>query len=151
MEQEKYIQQLSRQRDRNKLYYEYTYKWLDLLQGGASLLPFFTAHYHEEVAIYGIADFGRMLQKELERTSQVKIAYFMDRNAKNCRMIGDIPVYLPEEIPNAPEVDMIVVTAIIAFRTISKALLEIRPEIPVVSLQKIIDVRADEEWIKTLS
>lgn len=151
MEQAKKIQQLTYQRDRSKRYYDSTYKWLYLLECGKDLIPFFQAHRCEKVAIYGIAELGKMLYRELERTGKVQVVYFMDRNAKSCQTIGDIPVYLPEELPGAPEVDMIVVTAIQAFQTVSKVLLEIRPELPVVSLQKIIDVRSDEEWIKTLS
>lgn len=151
MEQAKKVQQLTYQRDRSKRYYDCTYKWLYLLEGGKDLTPFFQAHRCKKVAIYGIAELGKMLYRELERTDKVQVVYFMDKSAKSCQMMGDIPVYLPEEFSCAPEVDMIVVTAIVAFKTVNKALLEIRPELPVVSLQKIIDVRSDEEWIKALS
>lgn len=146
MENSQEILQLTKQRNRWQIYYDNAYKWLNLLQEGTDLYPYFTSHQCRKIAIYGIADFGKMLQKELNRNGEIKVEYFMDRNAVNCRKVGDIPVYSPDEILIAPEVDMMVVTAIAAYETVSKMLLEKKPEMPVVSLKSIIETRTVEVW-----
>ncbi|MCI8672213.1 MAG: hypothetical protein HFI89_01785 [Lachnospiraceae bacterium] len=150
MDYEKQIQYLTNQNNRNITYYHTAYNWLYLLESGIDLSSFFEFHQCKKIAIYGIADFGKMLQKEMEQTGNVDIVYFMDRNAEQCRMIGNIPVYLPEELPDLPEVDMMVVTAIAAFPNVNKLLLEIKPELPVVSLNMIIDNCLNDVWFREM-
>lgn len=150
MEYEKQIQYLTNQNNRNKFYYSTAYNWLYLLESSADLSSFFEFHQCKRIAIYGIADFGKLLQKELERVGKVDIVYFMDRNAEKCRMLGDIPVYLPEELPDLPEVDLMVVTAIAAYSNVNKLLLEIKPELPVVSLNMIIDNCLNDVWFREM-
>lgn len=150
MDYKKQIQYLTNQNNRNITYYHTAYNWLYLLESNTDLSSFFEFHRCEKIAIYGIADFGKMLQKELERAGKVDIVYFMDRNAEQCRMIGGIPVYLPKELPDLPEVDLMVVTAIVAFPNVNKLLLEIKPELPVVSLNMIIDNCLDDVWFREM-
>lgn len=121
-------------------------KWLELLELGTALTPYFEARECHRIGIYGMAEFGKLLQKELKRSSGIETVYFMDRNAEKCRKVDNIPVFLPEELLEAPEVDMIVVTAFVAFSSISESLLKMKPEIPVVSLKSILDIRMVEEW-----
>lgn len=144
------IQRLTNQNNRNIFYYHTAYNWLNLLESGADLSAFFELRQCRKIAVYGVADFGKLLQKELDRIGGVQIVYFMDRNAESCRRMGSVPVYLPEELPAAPEVDLMVVTAIAAFSNVNKLLLQIKPELPVVSLNEIIDRCLDEEWIREM-
>lgn len=146
-EKDEKLWKLTRQCDRIRQHFECAYKWLGLLEDGINLIPFFEAHQCERIGIYGVSDLGMMLQKEIGRDGRIEVAYFMDRNAGDNRMVGDIPVYLPEEVMDTPEVDMLVVTAIVAYDSIWKNLLEMRPELPIVSLNMIIDVRVNEVWI----
>lgn len=144
------IQHLTNQNNRNIFYYRTAYNWLNLLESGADLSVFFELRQCRKIAVYGVADFGKLLQKELDRVGNVQVVYFMDRDAENCRWMGDIPVYLPKELPAAPEVDLMVVTAIAAFSNVNKLLLQMKPELPVVSLNGIIDSCLDEEWIREM-
>lgn len=141
------VQQLTKQCARIRQHFECVYQWLDLLESGTNLMPFFEAHQCGRIGIYGISDLGRMLQKEIDRDGRMEVSYFMDRNAGTNRMIGNVPVYLPEEVTDAPDVDMLVVTAIVAYDSIWKNLLEKRPELPIVSLKTIVDVRVNEVWV----
>lgn len=146
-EMDKQIQNITYQRNRYKLFFERTYQWLTLLENGTSLIPYFEKRYCKKIGIYGNAEFGKMLYKELAGHSQIQVEFFMDRNAETNRTIEGIPVFLPEELPDVPEVDMIVVTAVAAADSIVRALLAIRPELPIVSLNTIIDARLNEEWL----
>lgn len=141
------IRQLTQQCDRIRQHFECVYKWLGMLEEGVDLMPFFEEHQCQKIGIYGASDLGMMLQKEINRDGRIKVAYFMDRNARENRMIGNVPVYLPEEVTDTPEVDMLVVTAIVAYDSIWKKLLEMKPELPIVSLNTIVDVRVNEVWI----
>ena len=146
-EMDEQIQSLARQCDRYELFFKCTYKWLTLLENGTTLIPYFEKHRCKKIGIYGSAEFGKMLCKELTAHSQIQVEFFMDRNAENERMIEGIPVFLPKELPNVPDVDMLVVTAIAAADSIVRTLLEVRPELPIVSLNTIIDARINEEWL----
>ena len=134
------------QRDRINAHFSCVFNWLELLEDGADLQPYFKDHKCSNIAIYGVAELGEMLLKEIKRGGVTKAAYFLDRNAARQREKCGIPVYLPEEFKDLPDGDMIVVTAIISFEAIEITLLKIRPEIPVVSINTIIDVRKDEVW-----
>lgn len=140
------MQYLRQQLDRNTQRLNCALQWLELLETKHTLIPYFQARECYKIGIYGMAEFGELLQKELDQSNGIETVYFVDRNADQCRRVGNIPVYLPEELPDAPEVDMIVVTAFVAFSSISRILLKMKPELPVVSLKHILDVRVDEEW-----
>ena len=146
-EMDKQIQSLEKQRNRYKLFFERTYQWLTLLENRTTLISYFEKHHCKKIGIYGSAEFGKMLYKELIEHSQIQVVFFMDRNAEKNRIVEGIPVFLPEELPSVPDVDMLVVTAIAAADSIARTLLEVRPELPIVSLNTIIDVRISEEWL----
>ncbi len=134
------------QRNRLEVHFVCVSQWLELLEDRTNLQPYFKAHKCRKIAIYGAAEIGRMLLKEIEQDNVMKVSYFLDRNAKMQREKWGVPVYLPEEFPGLSEVDMVVVTALLSFKSIESILLRMRPEIPVVSLETIIDVRKDEVW-----
>ncbi len=140
------MQKLIAQRDRYHAQFLCAYHWLVLLEQETSLIPYFEDRQCSTVAVYGAAALGRMLVKELRNKSSISVSYYMDRNAVMRREIDGLWVYLPEELQQAPEVDMMVVTAVTAFDPVSRGLLEIRPEMPVISLETIINARISEEW-----
>lgn len=140
------IKKLIFQRARNHAQFLCAYNWLGLLEQGTNLIPYFEEHGCVNIAIYGAAALGNMLLKELRNSKKVNVKYYIDRTAEVQREKDGIPVYLPEELTDAPDVDMIVVTAIAAFNTINQTPLAVRPELPVVSLETIIHARISEEW-----
>ncbi len=140
------VKKLISQRDRNHAQFLCACNWLGLLEQGTDLVPYFEEHGCGNIAIYGAAALGKMLLRELQNSNKVNVKYYIDQAAEVQREKDGIPVYLPEELADAPDVDMIVVTAIAAFKAINRTLLAIRPELPVVSLEKIINARISEEW-----
>lgn len=134
------------QRDRNREQFWCALQWLELLEDGTDLCSYFREHNSSRIAIYGAAEIGRVLRKEVERDNVLQVLYFLDRNAEKQREKWGVPVYLPEEFAALPDVDMVVVTAIASFESIWSNLMRIRPEIPAVSLKTIIEVRKDEVW-----
>ncbi len=134
------------QRNRNKIQFSTTLQWLELLEDGTNLLPYFREHDCRRIAVYGAAEIGGILLKEIEKDNLMEVSYFLDKNAEKQREKCGKSVYLPEEFAKLPEVDMVVVTAITFFESVFDTLMCIRPEIPVVSLKKILEVRKDEVW-----
>lgn len=134
------------QRDRNRAQFSSALQWLELFEDGTNLIPYFKDHNCRRIAIYGAAEIARLLLKEIENDSITKVSYFLDKSAENQREKWGIPVYLPEEFVSLPDVDMVVVTAIYYFDEIYDNLLKIRQDIPVVSLNTILDVRRNEVW-----
>lgn len=139
-------EKLNFQRKRNRELFLAALRWLELLENGTNLLPYFKEHNCCRIAIYGAAEIGRVLLKEFEKDNLIEVPYFIDKNAEKQREKWGIPVYLPEEFAELPDVDLVVVTAISFFESVSDTLVKIRPEIPVVSLNTIIEVREDEVW-----
>lgn len=136
------------QKERNREQFHCTLQWLDLLEEGANLAPYLQDHQCRRIAIYGAAQMGEMLLKEIRQYGrwEVEPIYFLDRRGEWLREKEGVPVYLPEKFADLPEVDMVIVTAISYFASIRDQLILLRPEIPVVSLNTIIEVRKDEVW-----
>lgn len=146
MEWEKEREKMIYQKNRMNAHFSCVSKWLELLEDGGSLLPYFQERKCHKIMIYGAADIGRLLSKEIRRAGSVRVSGFLDRNADRQREICGVPVYLPEEYIHLDEVDMVVVTAIVAFKAINDNLMQLRPEIPVVSLNTIIEAAGNEVW-----
>ncbi len=134
------------QRDRLRTQFSCVSQWLDLLEDGTNLQPYFKDHKCSRLAVYGAAEIGRLLLKEIQRGDGAEVLYFLDKNAERQREKWGVPVYLPEEFAGLPQVDMVVVTAVSYIESIQNVLLQIRPEVPVVSLERIISTRKEEVW-----
>ena len=142
MEKENQIAQneyLLGQLKRREQQLECTYNWLAVKEAEQKLLPYFERRHCKKIAIYGIAEFGQLLFKELENTEGMEVVGFIDRTANEKRKCCGLSVYSPEESLQMPETDMIVVTAIVAFEKIANNMAKLRPEVPVVSLETIIE------------
>lgn len=139
-------EKLTRQINIRKEQYMCVLKWLELFEDKSSLIQYFKEHGCSRIAIYGAADMGRLLQKEIDNDGQFKVSYFIDKRAGQRRKKMEIPVFFPEEFADAPDADILVVTAISVFDEIFDKLIKIRQDIPIVSLNTIIDVMSDEVW-----
>ena len=90
----------------------------------------FNGYY--SVAIYGMSDAGERLIEESEDT-EIEIKYVVDRNADH--IVMNLPKFKPNE--ELPEVDVMVVTAIIAFQDIQETM-EKKVAFPIVSLEDLV-------------
>lgn len=80
-------------------------KWIEIRQKGYSFKQYFKKENIFSVAIYGIAELGRRLYDELER-SEIEVKYFIDRSSNGLE--GILPFIMLEN--GKIDVDAIVVT-----------------------------------------
>ena len=113
-------------------YYTILNEWMKIRERGRSLAEFFGDRGIRTIAVYGIADMGRHLQKELEGSS-VEITYAIDKNAGNVRAAVDV-YSLEDELPL---VDAVVVTVTYDFDNI-KRMLERQVKCPIISLEEVV-------------
>lgn len=79
--------------------------WLEVKQRGISLCDYFKNNHIHSVAIYGMADLGRLLYDELEQ-GNVQIKYLIDKNPNGMDKILNFTVLNNDRL----DVDAIVVT-----------------------------------------
>lgn len=140
------VEKLTMQRNRNRELFQCTLRWLELHEDGTSLMPYFRLHNCKKIAIYGAGDLGQMLLKELRREEDIKVLYFLDRMAETNRKEWNVPVYFPQEYSALPDVDIVIVTVFSVFEEIQQELIKIRPDIVVISIDKIINITRNEVW-----
>lgn len=115
-----------------KSYYEILNVWLDIKQKGGSLEKYFIDNGYKTIAIYGMGELGSRLYEELRGTS-VDVKYAIDKDAMG--IYADVDVLDLED--DLPSVDVIVVTAIFAYDSISENLAD-KISCPIVSLGDIV-------------
>lgn len=107
-------------------------QWVKVKQAGKELSKYFEDNNYSNIAIYGMGYVGETLVEELKNTN-IRIEYGIDQNAINISM--DLPVVTLED--KLREVDVIVVTAVTYFDTISYALQK-KISCPIISLENIL-------------
>lgn len=107
-------------------------QWVKVKQDKKELTDFFLRNGYKKIAIYGMSYVGETLLEEL-KTSEVKVAYGIDKNARF--VCSDVDVFSPED--KLEEVDAIVVTAIAYFDEIEEKLLE-KVSCPILSFEDIL-------------
>lgn len=131
---------------KNRRLFACAVNWMRLLEDGKDLLPYFRERDCRKIGIYGAGDLAEMLIREMNRKKEVEVRWLLDRRADVFREKLGLPVHFPEEYAALEDVDMVVVTAITSFDAISEMLLQVRWEMPVVSLEEIIRKRIGEEY-----
>ncbi len=112
-------------------------RWMENRNAGKSFVDYFLECGYREIAIYGIGDLGKLLYEEI-CDSNVKVVYFADRNAEGVREMDDIPVVTVMDIPNMPEVDVIVITPVGNYKAISETLAKAAPKVRTLSLRDAV-------------
>lgn len=110
-------------------------QWLYLKQNGKTLIPFFEDNFIESIAIYGMGVLGERFYQEL-KDSEIKIDYAIDRFADLKNKPWLTCYSLNEE--HLPDTDAIVVTPVQDYWAIVE-LLERKTDVPILSLQDIVD------------
>jgi uncharacterized protein YneF (UPF0154 family) len=106
--------------------------WVGLFYNGIRIEQYFEKYNFYKIAIYGMGHLGKHLLNALKE-SQIKVEYIIDKRSDVIE--SNIQVYNPDQ--GLPQVDVIVVTAIIDFGIIAD-MLETKVECPIVSLEEII-------------
>lgn len=113
-------------------YYETLNRWLELKNNGHSLDEFFLKNNYKEIAIYGIGHIGIRLYEELKNSS-IKVLYGIDGGIG--LLNDEIEICSPEG--EFKPVDVIVVTALHAYKDIEQNLLK-KTNIKVISLEEVV-------------
>lgn len=112
-------------------------RWLENRNAGKNFSMYFKTCGYQSIAIYGAGDLGHLLYAELKGTD-IKVSYFVDRNAEGICMIEGVPVVTIEEIKTQQEVDILIITPIGNYNSINQLLINIYPELPTISLKDIV-------------
>lgn len=121
------------EKDKMTVYYQLMNKWMKLREENKSVSDYMERHGFESIAIYGLGDIGKHLEKELENSS-VRVLYAI--NKYNPYLTIDMDVYSPE--CELPPVDAVVVTPIMEYDEICKAL-KGKVACPIISIVDVLN------------
>lgn len=115
--------------EKNQKFYGIVNVWLEKKQQGKSMITFLKKNAYYSVAIYGLGNIGRLLEKELR--SHIEISYGIDRR----EISAEFPIYKPND--DLPETDVVIVTAVCEFEEIEE-MLKKKLNCPIYSIEDII-------------
>lgn len=125
-------------KNRFKSYYNVTNQWLLNKNEEKNVGDYFKDNNYKTIAIYGMGNMGELFYEEVKKTD-VKVAYFIDKNAEELYYgIDDIPVVNIKDIESREKVDAIIVTPIYDFESISEDLVDSSKGAEIVSLEDVI-------------
>lgn len=110
--------ELEKQLQKSNLFYRILTRWVALKIKGRNIAEILEEIRYRSVAVYGYAELGKLLCRELFNTS-VNVIYVLDKKIRETE-IGDLPVYTPAE--GLPEPDAVIVTAVYYFDEITNTL-----------------------------
>ena len=109
-------------------------RWVSLNESGLTVGNYLAGKNKKNIAIYGLGVLGKHLLYELKEAG-INVTYGIDKRGDKLNL--DISFIDWEEKDNFPEVDFLIVTAIVDYEILEKELCEIR-EYPMISLEEII-------------
>lgn len=109
-------------------------RWLQIKNRGGSLAAFFLDNQIDSVAIYGMGEIGKRLYEEL-KGSRVKVAYGIDKNAKNIFIEG-LAVYRLDE--TLPKVNAVIVTPMHFYEIQKEIYRRMGKEVDVVFVEDVV-------------
>lgn len=112
-------------------------RWLENRNAGKTFIDFFHEYGCNTIAIFDAGELGRLLYEEL-KDSDIKIQYFIDKNAEGIDHIDDIPVVMVKSIANMPEVDMVVVSPVYDYGEVLRLFMEINQEIRSIGFKEAV-------------
>lgn len=126
------------QRYRN--YYNVANQWLLNKNEDKSIGNYFKENTeYKTIAIYGMGTMGELFYDELKNSSDVKVAYFIDKNAEDLYYgLDDLPVVGLDDISSQKKVDAVIVTPIYDFDKIEEDLENSGVDVDIISLEDII-------------
>lgn len=114
------IMQTYRQAEKHRIYYELTYEWMNAVITGRSIADWIVKNGYRTVAIYGMSESGQMVYWDLCKCRDLQVRYGLDRRS-NIES-KELKIY---NIDSCPEpVELIIVTAVIAFEGIKSEISE---------------------------
>ncbi|SHI69795.1 NAD-dependent epimerase/dehydratase family protein [Pseudobutyrivibrio xylanivorans] len=127
-------------RTKSKLqeFYDVLIKWIGLKQKKQEIGEFLKHNGFDTVAIYGMKELGKTLYNDLKLCGMT-IPYCIDARVDDvCKDVATT-VITPDEYSDACDVDVVIVTAIHYYEDIFLQLWKKKKDIPILSLEFIID------------
>ena len=112
-------------------------RWMENRNAGKSFVDYFKSYGYKRIGIYGAGDIGKLLYEEI-KDSDIKVAYFVDRNADALKVLDEIPVITIQEILEMDKVDALVITPIGNYGEINRTLVQVVPEMCTISLKDAV-------------
>lgn len=112
-------------------------RWLENRNAKKNFADYFHQWGYQTIAIYGAGDIGRLLYEEV-KGSGIQVKYFVDRNGEGIHEIDGIPVITISQIGGMEDVDIVVITFINSYDTMSRRLARYVPEIRTLSIKEAI-------------
>ena len=107
-------------------------RWIEVEQRNINFADWIRNFGYTKIAVYGLGDLGRLLVKELY-INGLDVYYGIDRNRPSCQYLDR--VYAVDD--DLPKVDLIIVTVIYDFASISKMLSD-KIDCPIISLEDLL-------------
>lgn len=120
--------------DKYKKLFNFFSRWVRLNEEGMTVGLFLKSRNIQNAAIYGMGALGRHLLFEL-REAGINVVYGIDQRSDKLNL--DISFLNWADKEALPDIDMLIVTAIVDYDVIERELCEVR-EYPVISLEDII-------------
>lgn len=132
---------LKKERDyhqRYRTYYNTTNQWLLNKNDGKDVGKYFEENNYKTIAIYGMGTMAELFYEEVKK-AEVKVAYFIDKNAEELYYgLDDISVIKLDDVSSQEKVDAIIVTPIYDFDKIEEDLENKGVEADIISLEDVI-------------
>ncbi len=112
-------------------------KWLENRNSGKTFAGYFKKYGYKNIGIYGAGDLGRLLFEEIKK-SDIRVLYFVDRNAEGLFDYQGIKVIPIDKIGDMPKIDVLVITPVGNYGSISKLLANSFPELPTINLKEAV-------------
>lgn len=127
----KVVEEKHQNSEKFRMMYQMMERWMRKKQSDRTLAKYFEIHGYKNIAIYGMADIGKLLINEL-KDSGITVVYGIDKNI-------DVSVAVEVFTPEGPleDVDAVVVTAIAYFDEI-ESMLSAKMKCPIISLEDIV-------------
>lgn len=125
--------------DKYYLYFLMANQWIKLKQNGVTIEDYFRKRGYQKIAIYGMAQLGESLYRELDQTS-VEVSYAIDASPGGLR-VHYCDIINPED--DLPDVDAVIVTPIPYFKSIKRKLSK-KLVCPIISLEDVLYTLDDD-------
>lgn len=112
-------------------------RWLENRNAGKTFVDYFHEYGYRSIAIYDAGELGRLLYDEV-KDSDIQVKYFVDRNAEGLRNIDGIPVILLRQIGEAEDVDALLVSPVVNYDVLCRAVAELAPTLRMLALRDAV-------------
>lgn len=112
-------------------------RWLENRNNNQTFVDYFHEYQCSLIAVFDAGEIGRLLYQEIKE-SDIKIAFFIDRNAEGMNNIDGIPVIPVNKIAEQQEVDIIVVSPIYNYEEVLRLLMKINKKIKSIALKEAV-------------